>query len=58
MNKFEERFAAAEQRRIRRREKKLALNVEGTATGTSSTRGRKPKGAAPTLVAPVRRQIS
>lgn len=53
MNKFEERFAAAEQRRIRRRKKKLALKAEGAVTGTSSTRGRKPKGAAPTLMAPV-----
>lgn len=52
MNRFEERFAAAEQRRIRRREKKLALKAEGATTGTSSTCGRKPKGAAPILLAP------
>jgi uncharacterized protein YecE (DUF72 family) len=47
MNEFEKRFAAAEQRRIRRREKKLALKAEGATTGTSSTRGRKLKGAPP-----------
>jgi hypothetical protein len=52
MNRFEERFAAAEQRRIRRREMKLALKAEGATTGTSSTCGRKPKGAAPILLAP------
>jgi hypothetical protein len=44
MNKFEERFAAAEQRRIRRKEKKLALKAQGAAVGTPGKRGRKPKG--------------
>jgi hypothetical protein len=53
MNKFEERFEAAERRRENRKAKKLALKAEGAATGTSRTRGRKPKGAAPTPVAPV-----
>jgi hypothetical protein len=53
MNRFEARFESAEQRRIRRREKKLALKAQAADAGTPGKRGRKPKGAAPTLVTPV-----
>src|SRR5260370_19848540 len=47
MNKFEERFEAAERRRENRKAKKLALKAEGAAVGTLVKRGLKPKGAPP-----------
>ena len=43
MNEFEKRFAAAEQRRLRRREKKLALKAQGAVAGIPPKPGRKLK---------------
>ena len=45
MEKLEGLFAAAEQRRIRRREKRQALKDQAAAPDTPGKRGRKPKGA-------------
>jgi hypothetical protein len=51
MDQLEELFTKAEERRIRRKEKKLAANAQGATTGTPGKRGRKPK--APPTTTPV-----
>ena len=51
LDQLEELFAKAEQRRIRRKEKKLAAKAEGTSADTPRKRGRPPK-SPPVPVAP------
>jgi hypothetical protein len=43
MDQLEELFVKAEERRIRRKEKKLQAKAEGTSAGAPAKRGRKPK---------------
>jgi hypothetical protein len=52
IDNLESLFQKAEERRERRKARKL-LKAQGAAAGTPSKPGRKPKGAAPTPVAPV-----